>query len=145
VRRFLRHPLPPALNVSIPAAHDQAAVPTTAFTASRVDIRAYSMARVRPLAHAPIIEALVDFRVQATERVTLDALNSALESHNFGYQRKGPILRGTFGVTVNMAQTPVEPQMLSNAQIVGARLESSDGRNLQGSVSAESSPIQARR
>ncbi len=82
------------------------------------------MARIRPLAHAPIIEALVDLRVQAAEGMTVERMDKALESQQFGYHKKGPILRGNFGIEIG--PLPVVPQMMGNTAIIGSRLHSSD-------------------
>lgn len=86
------------------------------------------MALIRQLAHAPIVEALVDMKVQPAEGTTVESLGKALSSRNFGYYRKGPILRGQFGFVINAQDVPPTQQVLSNAAIVGVRMHSADDR-----------------
>jgi uncharacterized protein (TIGR04255 family) len=86
------------------------------------------MAKVRQLAHAPIIEALIDMKVQAAEGTTVESLEKALSSRNFGYYKKGPILRGQFGFVVSAQDAPPTQQVLSNAAIIGVRMHSVDER-----------------
>jgi uncharacterized protein (TIGR04255 family) len=86
------------------------------------------MAKVRQLAHAPIVEALIDLKVQAAEGTTVESLEKALSSRNFGYSKKGPILRGQFGFVVNAQDVPPTQQILSNAAIIGVRMHSADER-----------------
>ena len=83
------------------------------------------MAHIRPLAHAPIVEAVVDLRVQTTEGMTSERLDKALEGLNFGYHKKGPILRGSFGFLINPQETPAAQQTVETT-IVGVRLHSAD-------------------
>jgi len=80
------------------------------------------MAKVRQLAHAPIVEALIDMKVQAAEGTTVESLEEALSSRSFGYYKKGSILRGQFGFV------PPTQQVLSNAAIIGVRMHSADER-----------------
>jgi len=82
------------------------------------------MARIRPLAHAPIIEALVDLRVHAD--TTVERLEQALQEKDFGYRRKGPILRGQFGFVINPQEVPAAQAMPATTSIVGVRLHSTD-------------------
>ena len=84
------------------------------------------MAIVRPLARAPIVEALIDLRVQVLDGISVDTLEKALENHVFGYQKKGPIIRSNFGITINVQDTPVVRQVLGDSKIVGVRLHSAD-------------------
>jgi uncharacterized protein (TIGR04255 family) len=86
------------------------------------------MAQIRQLAHAPIVEALIDIKVQAAEGTTVESLQKALSNRNFGYHKKGPILRGQFGFVVNAQDVPPTQQVLSNTAIIGVRMHSADER-----------------
>ena len=79
------------------------------------------MARIRPLARAPIVEALVDLRVQAGEGKSSEAIDKAVEGLDFGYQKKGPILRGHFGFSINPQETPAA-RAVGETTIIGVRL-----------------------
>jgi uncharacterized protein (TIGR04255 family) len=84
------------------------------------------MATIRPLARAPIIEALIDMRVQTPEEMSVEKLEKTLEAPDFGYHKKGPIVRGNFGVALNTEESPAAPQMHANTAIIGVRAHSSD-------------------
>jgi len=86
------------------------------------------MAQVRQLAHAPIVEALVDIKVQPAEGTTVESLEKTLSSRNFGYYIKGPVLRGQFGFVINPQDMPPTQQILNSATIVGVRMHSADER-----------------
>lgn len=86
------------------------------------------MATPRPLARAPIIEAIVDFRVHIPEGETAERLDQALSEHNFGYQKVGPILRGNFGLFVNPQSVPIAQSAVGETSIIGARLHSENGK-----------------
>lgn len=86
-----------------------------------------SMARVQPLARAPIVEALVDFRVQAGMDVSVERLEKSLEGRDFGYQKQGSILRSRFGFVVN-SQTAQVAAPPPTAAITGVRLRSADAK-----------------
>lgn len=86
------------------------------------------MAQVRQLAHAPIVEALIDMRAQPAEGTTVDGLEKAVSSRNFGYYKKGPILRGQFGFVINVQDVPPAQQVLNHAAIIGVRMHSTDER-----------------
>jgi uncharacterized protein (TIGR04255 family) len=87
------------------------------------------MARIRPLARAPITEALVDLRVQPAEGMTVERLEQALQSRNFGYHRKGPILRSHFGIVMNLQDgSPAQQRVMGGSTIVGVRLHSADDK-----------------
>jgi uncharacterized protein (TIGR04255 family) len=86
------------------------------------------MANIRPLARAPVFEALIDLRVQAPEGMSVERLEKALEERSFGYHKKGPVVRGNFGVFINAEETPSGPQMQGSTTIVGVRTHSSDDR-----------------
>lgn len=83
------------------------------------------MARVQPLARAPIVEALVDFRIQAGMDFSVERLEKSLEDRDFGYQKQGPILRSRFGFVVN-SQTAQVAAPPPEAAIIGVRLRSAD-------------------
>jgi uncharacterized protein (TIGR04255 family) len=86
------------------------------------------MVTPRPLAHAPVIEALIDFRVHIPEGGNVEGLDEALGKHDFGYQRVGPILRGNFGLFVNPQTLPIAQTAVSETTVIGARLHSADGK-----------------
>jgi uncharacterized protein (TIGR04255 family) len=86
------------------------------------------MAQVRQLAHAPIVEALIDIRVQPAEGTTVDTIEKAVSSRSFGYYKKGPILMGRFGFVINTQDTPPAQQVLNHAAIIGIRMHSDDER-----------------
>jgi uncharacterized protein (TIGR04255 family) len=84
------------------------------------------MAGIRPLARAPIVEALVDLRVHAPENVTVERIEAMFATRNFGYQKIAPIIRGTFGVVFNPQDAPITKLTPSTSTIVGIRLHSAD-------------------
>ena len=86
------------------------------------------MARIRPLARAPITEALVDLRVQPADGMTVERLEQVLQSRNFGYHRKGPILRTHFGIVMNIQDGSPAQQVMGGSAIVGVRLHSADDK-----------------
>jgi uncharacterized protein (TIGR04255 family) len=86
------------------------------------------MAQGRQLAHAPIVEALIDMKVLAAEGTTVERLEKAISGRNFGYYKKGPILRGQFGFVINAQDVPPTRQVLSNTGIIGVRMHSADER-----------------
>ena len=84
------------------------------------------MAQIKPLAHAPVVEAVVDLRVNAPDGMSNERLNTALDGLDFGYHKKGPILRGSFGFAINPQETPAARQLLGETTIIGFRLHSTD-------------------
>jgi uncharacterized protein (TIGR04255 family) len=84
------------------------------------------MAIIRPLSHAPIIEALIDFRVHPADGMSVETLERALEAQEFGYHKKGPILRGQFGFSFNTEESPVTKPIIGETSIIGVRLHSSN-------------------
>lgn len=84
------------------------------------------MAKVRPLAHAPVVEALIDLRVHGRDGMTVERLETSLAAHDFGYQKKGPILRGNFGFSINLEETPLTPSTVGETAIIGTRLHSAN-------------------
>jgi uncharacterized protein (TIGR04255 family) len=97
-------------------------------SASIEDGRVDCMAQIRHLARAPIVEALIDLRIHAAETVTVEALEKALDHRNFGYRKKGPILRGHFGIMINPTETPPAQSMHGSSAIIGTRLHSTDDK-----------------
>jgi len=85
------------------------------------------MAQVCYLSKAPITEAIIDFRVAVMENISFEAIESYLQSIDFGYYKKGPIVRGKFDLQVN-ADAVLAAQVLPNASsaTVGVRMHSSD-------------------
>jgi uncharacterized protein (TIGR04255 family) len=86
------------------------------------------MATARPLARAPIIEALIDFRVHIPEGENAERIDIALSAQDFGYHKVGPILRGNFGLFVNPQSVPIAQPTMGETTIIGARLHSTDGK-----------------
>jgi len=86
------------------------------------------MAQPRHLPNAPIIEAVVDLRVLAEKDATVEALEEALGRHDFGYRRKGPIIQGRFGFSINLEESPQAVTRSEPTTIVGVRLHSVDER-----------------
>jgi uncharacterized protein (TIGR04255 family) len=86
------------------------------------------MATPRPLAHAPVIEALIDFRVHIPENENANGIDEALDKHEFGYQKIGPILRGNFGLFVNPQTLPIPQTAVGETTVIGTRLHSGDGK-----------------
>lgn len=81
------------------------------------------MAKQRHLEHAPITEALIDFRVTHREGLTFTELKSAIDSIDIGYYVKGPISVGTFGFTL---APDGQPSTTTESSQVGLRLHSND-------------------
>ena len=81
------------------------------------------MAKQRHLPHAPITEALIDFRVTHREGLTFTELKSAIDSIDIGYYVKGPISEGTFGF---MLAPDGQPSTTTESSQVGLRLHSND-------------------
>jgi uncharacterized protein (TIGR04255 family) len=84
------------------------------------------MARIRHLSNAPIVEALVDLKVHVPDRTTVEALEQALAKQAFGYQIKGPIFRGNFGMAINLQESPQAKPLVSETTRLGMRLHSDD-------------------
>jgi len=81
------------------------------------------MAKPRHLPHAPITEALIDFRVTHREGLTFAKLKSAIDSIDVGYYVKGPISVGSFGF---MLAPDGQPSTTTESSQVGLRLHSND-------------------
>lgn len=84
------------------------------------------MAQPRTLVHAPIVEALVDFRALLPETTTVERIEQALQDRDFGYRKVAPILRGSFGFVINPQVTPQAQPLLNSTSIIGVRLHSVD-------------------
>lgn len=85
-----------------------------------------TMAQIQPLARAPIIEALIDLRVHVPDGTSVEHLEKSLEGRELGYKKVGPILRGSFGIAINLQETPPLRQMPNQTTIIGVRLHSAD-------------------
>jgi uncharacterized protein (TIGR04255 family) len=84
------------------------------------------MATQRHLAHAPITEALIDFRVTPRDGLTFEELQSSVSAATeIGYYVKGPLAEGTFGVMIP-ADGKQKAQVTGQAAQVGLRLHSHD-------------------
>jgi uncharacterized protein (TIGR04255 family) len=81
------------------------------------------MAKQRHLPHAPITEALIDFRVTPKEGLTFAGLKNAIEAADCGYYVKNPISEGTFALTL---APEGKPQTAAESAQVGLRLHSRD-------------------
>jgi uncharacterized protein (TIGR04255 family) len=86
------------------------------------------MAEIRHLTRAPVTEALIDFRVQAPEGISFEALEQRLGREDFGYVKKGPIVRGSFGFSLDLKDEPVGKAMAPQTAVIGQRFESGDGK-----------------
>ncbi|MFO1352202.1 MAG: TIGR04255 family protein [Gammaproteobacteria bacterium] len=85
------------------------------------------MATIRHLPKAPITEALIDLRVQAPSDVSVTTLEQAIEnSEPFGYYKKSPIIRSSFGFSVNPEENPIARATSGPTTIIGVRLHSED-------------------
>jgi len=84
------------------------------------------MAQICPLRRAPITEAIIDFRVIANERITAESIDSRLQAQDFGYYKKGPIVRGVFGFQLSTEAGGRAEALPSAAHAIGVRLHSDD-------------------
>lgn len=83
------------------------------------------------LDHAPITEALVDLRVSAPPFVTRESID-AVEPERFGYYKKGPIIRGSFGfqISTNLNEGRLARPLQGATSIIGVRLHSADEKHV---------------
>lgn len=86
------------------------------------------MASIRQLAHAPIVEALIDFRLQVPEGTTVERFEEALKREDLDYYKKAPIVRSQVGFTINPQGNAVTQSMSGESTIVGVRMHSADER-----------------
>jgi len=86
------------------------------------------VAKPRHLTKAPITEAIIDLRAQVGAGATVESLRSALQSLDFGYEPRGPILRGTFGFSVNVENEPAATASVPQTSLIGVRFDSKDGK-----------------
>lgn len=87
------------------------------------------MAQRRHLPHAPITEAVIDFRVERPTDVTVEAFAELLARRDyFGYSMKGPIIRGEFGFSINVKDEPPAVVHPSRSSTIGVRLHSPDDK-----------------
>lgn len=84
------------------------------------------MPEIRHLSKAPITEAVIDFRVIVREGVKADTIEAGLQGKDFGYYKKGPIVRGTFGFQLSGGTNPEAQALPSAASVIGVRLHSHD-------------------
>lgn len=82
------------------------------------------MARTRHLNHAPILEAVIDLRVEPRTETTYEALKHGLKPESFGYYEVGPIHLGNFGIAV--APNAVVQQFNTPVTTIGIRYHSAD-------------------
>jgi uncharacterized protein (TIGR04255 family) len=82
------------------------------------------MAKPRHLAHAPILEAVLDIHVVPRPGATFVDLQKAYEPIDFGYRQQAFLLTGMVGFTVNL-EAEVHPQH-GAAEKIGLRLQSAD-------------------
>jgi uncharacterized protein (TIGR04255 family) len=87
-------------------------------------VRLGRMAKVRKLTHAPVVEAIVDIRARAADGITAESIEKMLSSRNFGYLKKGPILRGRFGFAIAPQDASVTQSEQFSSSIVGWRMHS---------------------
>src|SRR5215472_5554563 len=87
-----------------------------------------AMSEYPHLRHAPITEAVIDFRVEPVGALGLEALTKAVtERGHFGYAPKGYVVRSEFGFSVNVQ---AEPKVAhgGRATNLGLRLHSQDDK-----------------
>jgi uncharacterized protein (TIGR04255 family) len=84
------------------------------------------MPEVRHLSKAPITEAVIDFRVVVKEGVQAETIEMALLGKDFGYYKKAPIVRGTFGFQLSGGAHPEAQVLPGAASMIGVRLHSHD-------------------
>jgi len=84
------------------------------------------MAKDQHLKNAPIVEALIDFRVQPRDDFAVDQLQAQLELESFGYTFQAPIYRGSFGLSLNLQEEPAAKILTPEAVQIGFRLSSVD-------------------
>lgn len=87
----------------------------------------YTVAVQRHLPHAPITEAVIDFVCEPQPGQSLDDLEAAFTSMNFGYSLTTPLWTGVFGMVMN-PNAPNPAQSSANAQKIGIRANSEDGK-----------------
>jgi uncharacterized protein (TIGR04255 family) len=80
----------------------------------------------RHLAHAPITEAVIDFKVKPKDGVAYEQVYEAFKQTDFGYYLKTPISEGTFAIGMGPDGQLVPPSTTS--ALVGLRFHSSDER-----------------
>lgn len=78
------------------------------------------------LTKAPITEAVIDFRVTAREGITAETMEAGLQGKDFGYYKKGPIVRGTFGFQLSAGANPGAQALATATSVIGVRLHSHD-------------------
>jgi uncharacterized protein (TIGR04255 family) len=84
------------------------------------------MAVQRHLPHAPISEAVIDLRVKCPPDVTFDAVARAFRDPPFGYQQKGFVVTGAWGISINPNADEIATPAHSTAKRIGLRLHSAD-------------------
>jgi uncharacterized protein (TIGR04255 family) len=80
----------------------------------------------RHLTHAPITEAVIDFKVKPKDGVAYEQVHEAFKQMDFGYYLKTPISEGTFAIGMGPDGQFIPPS--STSAVVGLRLHSSDER-----------------
>ncbi len=85
-----------------------------------------AVASPRHLPHAPITEALIDFRVQPRDGFSFEDLKSAFDTTDPGYYVKNSITEGTFEFKLPPGGEP--PETAAESALTGLRLHSSDER-----------------
>ena len=84
------------------------------------------MDRIRSLGRAPIVEAVIDFRVAGSGDLTAETIDSAIQGRAFGYRRKGPIIRGRFEAQFAADPDSVAQPPSTMTSVIGTRLHSED-------------------
>ncbi|MEW8509140.1 MAG: TIGR04255 family protein [Candidatus Thiodiazotropha sp.] len=82
------------------------------------------MAAERHLEHAPIKEAIIDFRVILPEKVTIEDLDRGFTALESDYPNRSELTQGSFGIRIDKGQT-VSTSM--EQSIEGYRYASADG------------------
>jgi uncharacterized protein (TIGR04255 family) len=78
------------------------------------------------LRNAPIVEAVIDFKVKPKEGVDFKKVENAFSREDFGYYQKGPIAEGTFAISMGPEGQIIPPSTASD--LVGIRFHSSDDK-----------------
>lgn len=84
------------------------------------------LAKQRHLRRAPIVEAVVDFRVRLSGPLTADDLVKKLQGEQFGYVQKGAVIRGGFGFAITVSDQPSVKPVPGDTVVIGSRWHSAD-------------------
>jgi uncharacterized protein (TIGR04255 family) len=81
------------------------------------------------LENAPITEAVIDFRAEPVNTLSVEALGQAVAKRGYlGYTHKGYVIRSEFGFSVNIQADPKVAESGGRAANLGLRLHSNDDK-----------------